>query len=85
MAAIPASGSLRETPLPKLLLALYRGRFNGSLRLTRDRLEKTFLFQEGHGDAYSEAEFAELRVSEDGTVALVDLRGAELAEIEVPE
>jgi tetratricopeptide (TPR) repeat protein len=47
MAAIPASGSLRDTPLPKLLLELYRGRFNGSLRLTRERLEKTFLFQEG--------------------------------------
>jgi tetratricopeptide (TPR) repeat protein len=47
MAAIPASGSLRETPLPKLLLELHRGRFNGTLRLTRDRLEKTFLFQEG--------------------------------------
>ena len=47
MAAIPSSGILHETPLPKLLLELYRARFNGTLRLTRERLEKSFLFREG--------------------------------------
>jgi len=47
MVAIPETGSLGETPLPRLLLDLYRARFDGSVRLHRGRLEKTFLFQEG--------------------------------------
>ena len=47
MVAIARNGSLEETPLPHLLLDLYRGRFDGTLRLTRERLEKSFLFQEG--------------------------------------
>jgi curved DNA-binding protein CbpA len=47
MVAIPERGDLRETPLPRLLIALHRARFNGSLRLERQRAIKTFLFQEG--------------------------------------
>ncbi len=47
MVAIPESGSLDATPLPRLLLDLYRGQFNGRLSLRRDRQEKSFLFQEG--------------------------------------
>jgi tetratricopeptide (TPR) repeat protein len=47
MVAIPERGDLQETPLPRLLLDLYRARFDGSLTLTRDRAEKLFLFQEG--------------------------------------
>ena len=47
MVAIPKNGSLQETPLPDLLLDLFRARFDGSLRLSRERLEKTFLFQKG--------------------------------------
>jgi curved DNA-binding protein CbpA len=47
MVAIPAKGSLRDTPLPRLLLDLYRARYDGSVRLARDRLEKSFLFQGG--------------------------------------
>jgi tetratricopeptide (TPR) repeat protein len=47
MVAIPEHGSLREKPLPRLLLDLYRARFDGTLRLRRERLEKSFLFQKG--------------------------------------
>jgi len=47
MVAIPEKGSLRETPLPRLLLDLYRARFDGSVHLSRNRLGKTFLFQSG--------------------------------------
>jgi tetratricopeptide (TPR) repeat protein len=47
MVAIPERGTLRETPLPRLLLDLYAVRFNGTLRLSRDRMDKAFLLQEG--------------------------------------
>jgi curved DNA-binding protein CbpA len=47
MVAIPETGRLEEIPLPRLLLDLHRSRFEGSLLLRRERMEKTFLFQEG--------------------------------------
>jgi tetratricopeptide (TPR) repeat protein len=47
MVAIPEKGTLTETPLPRLLLDLHRARFDGSVRLRRERLEKSFLFQQG--------------------------------------
>lgn len=47
MVAIPEKGSLKETPLPRLLLDLHSARFDGAVRLHRERLEKTFLFQQG--------------------------------------
>jgi tetratricopeptide (TPR) repeat protein len=47
MVAIPEQGRLEELPLPRLLLDLHGARFAGSLELRRDRMEKTFLFQEG--------------------------------------
>lgn len=47
MVAIPQSGNLGETPLPRLLLDLHRARFAGTLSLARDRAVKNFAFQEG--------------------------------------
>jgi tetratricopeptide (TPR) repeat protein len=47
MVAIPEQGRLEEKPLPRLLLDLHRARFEGSLELKRERMQKTFLFQEG--------------------------------------
>jgi tetratricopeptide (TPR) repeat protein len=47
MESIPERGSLEETPLPRLLLQLHRARFGGALCLTRERLERSFRFQEG--------------------------------------
>jgi tetratricopeptide (TPR) repeat protein len=47
MAGIPDTGELDRTPLPRLLLELSAARFDGCLRLRRDRLEKTFRFQRG--------------------------------------
>src|SRR5262249_5492965 len=47
MAAIPDTGELERTPLPRLLLELSATRFDGCLHLRRDRIEKTFLFQRG--------------------------------------
>src|SRR5688572_9745864 len=47
MAGIPDTGELDRTPLPRLLLELSATRFDGCLRLRRDRLEKSFRFQRG--------------------------------------
>jgi tetratricopeptide (TPR) repeat protein len=47
MVAVPEHGRLDEVPLPRLLLDLYRARYGGSLTLSRDRVGKRFLFQEG--------------------------------------
>jgi tetratricopeptide (TPR) repeat protein len=47
MVAIPDTGELDRTPLPRLLLELFVSRFDGCLRLRRDRLEKSFRFQHG--------------------------------------
>ena len=47
MADLPEHGRLAETPLPRVLLDLYRERFDGALTLSRDRVGKRILFQEG--------------------------------------
>ena len=47
MSRIAPQGSLEQTALPHLLLELMRTRFNGQLHLTRDRLQKSFMFREG--------------------------------------
>lgn len=44
---VPDSGDLEQTPLPRLLLDLYRVGFDGTLRLTQERREKSFRFQAG--------------------------------------
>ena len=41
----------------------------------------SFLFQEGHADAFEDAEYAELKLSQDGSTLLVGLRDASLAPI----
>jgi hypothetical protein len=47
MVAIAQSGELLSTPLPNLLLDLYRARFDGRLLLIQERAEKTIRFQKG--------------------------------------
>ena len=47
MLAIPQSGELAATPLPRLLLDLYRERFDGRLALIQDRAEKNILLHKG--------------------------------------
>jgi tetratricopeptide (TPR) repeat protein len=47
MVAVPEHGRLDEAPLPRLLLDLYQARYSGALTLSRDRVGKRFLFQEG--------------------------------------
>jgi tetratricopeptide (TPR) repeat protein len=47
MAGIPDTGELDRIPLPRLLLELSAARFDGCLRLRRERLEKSFRFQRG--------------------------------------
>lgn len=47
MGEIPQEGELAQLPVPRLLLALRRERYDGALRLTRDRVEKRILFQRG--------------------------------------
>ncbi len=48
MVAIPESGSIQDVPFPRLLLDVQRARFDGVLRLSRDRAEKSFIFQGGN-------------------------------------
>lgn len=47
MGSIAREGTLLEMPLARLLLALYREGFDGTLRLSRERLQKSFVLQEG--------------------------------------
>ena len=47
MIAIPLQGSLAETPVPKLLLELYRQNYSGALSLESQRTKKKLLFLEG--------------------------------------
>jgi tetratricopeptide (TPR) repeat protein len=47
MVAIPQQGHLEELPLPRLLLELHTARFDGALVLSRDRIGKRVLFQQG--------------------------------------
>ena len=44
---VPDSGDLEQTPLPCLLLDLFSAGFDGTLRLTQERREKSFRFQAG--------------------------------------
>jgi len=45
--SLPPTGELSRVPLPRILLALYRARFDGSLSLTRVKTNKRIVFQEG--------------------------------------
>ena len=47
MKPLPESGELAEWPLPRLLLELHTTRFQGTLCLRRDSVEKRFRFQDG--------------------------------------
>ena len=47
MAAIPNTGRLEETSLPRLMVDLYRAQFNGRVELGRQRVEHTFLLASG--------------------------------------
>ena len=47
MAEIPEKTRLEEVSLPRILLQLYRNGFGGSVTLSRDKVGKRFLFQEG--------------------------------------
>ena len=47
MSALPDRGSLREHPLPRILLALYRTRYSGGLDLARGQTHKRFVFKDG--------------------------------------
>ena len=44
MAALPDNGRLEEISLPRLLVELYRAKFEGRLELGRQRVEYTFPF-----------------------------------------
>jgi tetratricopeptide (TPR) repeat protein len=47
MDPLPERGHLEENPLPHLLLRLRRARFSGTLKLSRERLEKSFQLHGG--------------------------------------
>jgi len=47
MVAVPESGLLDQHPVPCLLLDLFQGGFGGALTLSRERIDKRFLFQQG--------------------------------------
>jgi uncharacterized membrane-anchored protein len=68
---------------------LYDGHLGDDERLLRYEIRPTgvqigaesFFFEEGHGDDYEDARYAELRVSEDGDVTLVALRDADFSKL----
>jgi len=45
--SIPERGVLQETPLPRVLIELYCARFDGSLQLARDNVEKEIVLRSG--------------------------------------
>ncbi len=47
MVAIPEQGRLAEVPFPHLLLNLYKARFSGAVTLSRERVGKRFLLDQG--------------------------------------
>lgn len=51
----------------------------------RDRIyigSNSFMFQEGHAEAYARAEYAEMKLTDEGAASLVDLRDGELDPID---
>ncbi|MFQ5417256.1 MAG: DnaJ domain-containing protein [Myxococcota bacterium] len=67
MVLLPEQGTLEETPLPTLVLDLHRAQFSGTVRIVRDRVEKTFLFRDG-SPVFAESNLA----SESLGVQLID-------------
>jgi tetratricopeptide (TPR) repeat protein len=47
MVLLPEQGQLEDTPFPALLLDLHRAQFSGWVRLSREKLSKSFLFRDG--------------------------------------
>lgn len=47
MGTLPEQGELAELPLPRVLLELHSTRFDGTLQLVRDHIEKSFRMQDG--------------------------------------
>lgn len=47
MDSVPEQGRIQELPLPRILLEIQNARFGGALTLSRDRVGKRFLFQDG--------------------------------------
>lgn len=64
---------------PRERLLAYKRR--GGIRFGAE----SFFFQEGHGQYWAKARFAELRLDDEGKSLLVGLRGPELALIEIPK
>ncbi len=57
MAGIPENGRLEDWPFPRLLLEIHQQRFDGALTLSRERIGKRFLFQQGT-PVYAESNLA---------------------------
>ena len=47
MDSVPEQGRIEELPLSRILLQLEGARFGGALSLSRERVSKRFLFQDG--------------------------------------
>lgn len=80
MSPLPERGDLADTSLPRLLLELHAARFGGLLTLTRDPIEKSFLFHEGlpvHAESNGPSESLAGRLSETGVISQTD--GARVA------
>lgn len=59
------------------MLIKYASPFGWSVDIGID----SFFFQEGLSDIYAEAEYAEVRILDDGSVAIIDLRNANLGSL----
>ena len=75
MDPVPDSGNLEKTPLPHLLLQLYRSKFEGTLHVAHERSEKSFRFQAGlpiTADSNRVGESLGLQLVDSGAISRAD-------------
>ncbi len=71
MGTLPQSGSLAKIPLPRLLIALYRERFEGGLCLARQRARKRVVFKAGSpvlAESNATGESLSVQLAEEGAI-----------------
>jgi curved DNA-binding protein CbpA len=72
---LPERGDLAERSLARLLLELHQARFEGALALSRDNVEKSFLFQEGvpvHAESNRTSESLGIQLMDAGRITRTD-------------
>jgi len=77
MVLLPEQGRLSRTSFPRLLLDLHRASFDGAVRLSHDRVEKSFQFRDGlpvFAESNLSSESLGRQLLEAGTITRSDLK-----------